>query len=93
MDVPEPARCPNGHQLAYPNVIVGWSPCQCRPLPPGDRGPAGHPTQFCLTCRWQWRAGGCELEGEWHDTTGRSAGPDHFDRLRDAEAAGGERAS
>jgi hypothetical protein len=37
-----PEGCPNGHSLAYPNVIVAHSPA-----------PSGEPTRawHCLTCK------------------------------------------
>jgi hypothetical protein len=46
-----PERCPNGHPLRYPNVLVGWSP------------PAGMVGWLCLTCGMEvWRDGSTTQE-------------------------------
>ncbi len=62
----QPDTCPNGHPLRYPNVTVGWTPCPCRPRTDGRREPPGHETVQCRRCSWQWRKGGCDDVGEWH---------------------------
>lgn len=41
-----PTHCPNGHRLAYPNVMVSWLPCTCAP----DQ--TGHRSYTCRTCDW-----------------------------------------
>ena len=53
-----PLSCGNDHPLEYPNVLVGWVPCDCEKA--GTYRPAGHQLVRCLACRWEWREGGCD---------------------------------
>lgn len=39
-----PERCAKGHPLEYPNVLVGWSRCDCGV-------DDGHRTLYCTACR------------------------------------------
>lgn len=59
MEWDPPKVCGRGHQLRYPNVRSGWSPCPC---PKATGAPSGHQYVECLTCHWEWRTGdGCDL--------------------------------
>lgn len=44
VEVGQPAKCVNGHQLVAPNLLVGYLPCVCAPA---ERG---HRTFTCKTC-------------------------------------------
>jgi hypothetical protein len=58
MDWDPPDTCGNGHRMAYPNILVGWAPCDCEKA--GAHRPTGHQYVRCRTCSWQWRDDGCD---------------------------------
>lgn len=46
----KPDRCPAGHYLVPPNVLLSWEPCDCPAALAEDNVSRGHRMILCIPC-------------------------------------------